>query len=257
GWPCHCERVNRFGAEEASEMALCDKEECDYKKFWPGVQVCGKDNLRQQTAIWQAMLMSAGLPNSKQVLVFGFISADGQKMSKTLGNVVNPYDIVEKYGTDAVRYCLLKEIKPFSDSDYSEDKFKNLYNADLANGLGNLVARVSNLLEKNDIEIDIKPGSDNILKERFEAEMDGYRFDLALEVLWAKIRESDEFLSEKKPWKMEDKSEIKNVLEPIAQNILNISIYLESFMPETASKIAKQFSEKKVKKEEPLFMRLS
>lgn len=227
-----------------------------YKEFWPGVQVCGKDNLRQQTAIWQAMLLSAGLPNSRQVLVFGFITADGQKMSKSLGNGVSPYDLVDKYGTDAVRYFLLKEIKPFSDSDYSQEKFETLYNADLANGLGNLAARVSNLLEKNDIEVDLKEGSDNILKEQFEAEMDVYKFDIALEVLWKKIRESDELLSNKKPWKMEDREEIKKTLEPIAQNILNISILLGSFMPETAGKLKDQFSHKKIKKTEPLFPRI-
>lgn len=256
-WPCHCERVNKLGATEGDELCLCTKDECDYKNYWPGVQVCGKDNLRQQTAIWQAMLMSAGLPNSKQVLVFGFITADGQKMSKSIGNVINPYDLIKKYGTDPVRYYLLKEIKPFSDSDYSQEKFETSYNADLANGLGNLVARVSNMLEKNDIEIDIKEGSDNILKEQFDAHMDAYKFDLALEVLWAKIKESDEFLSDKKPWKMEDKNEIKEVLEMIAQNILNISVLLESFMPDTAHKIREQFSEKKVKKAEPLFPRIA
>ncbi len=257
GWPCHCERVNRLGADEPVDMAKCNNGECDYKNYWPGVQVCGKDNLRQQTAIWQAMLMSAGLPSSKQVLVFGFITADGQKMSKSLGNVVNPYDLVEKYGTDPVRYYLLKEIKPFADSDFSYEKFETLYNADLANGLGNLVSRVSNLLEKNDIETDLKEGSDNILKERFDAEMDGYKFDLALEVLWAKIRESDEVLSEKRPWKMEDKKEIKEVLAPIAQNILNIAILLKPFMPETSEKIISQFSSGKISKGEALFPRLS
>lgn len=257
GWPCHCERVNKFGAEESSDMALCNKDECDYKNFWPGVQVCGKDNLRQQTAIWQAMLMSAGLSNSSQVLVFGFITSDGQKMSKSLGNVVNPYDLVEKYGTDAVRYFLLKEIKAFADSDYSQEKFETLYNADLANGLGNLVARVSNMLEKNEIELELKEGSDEVLIGQFEAEMDVYKFDQALDILGAKVRESDEFLSEKKPWKMEDKEEIKKVLEIVAQNILNISLLLACFMPETAEKIKKQFSENKIKKIESLFPRIA
>ena len=83
-----------------------------FKKFWPGVQVAGKDNLRQQTAMWQAMLMSANLPNSKQILIHGFINADGQKMSKSLGNVINPFELVEKYGTDPVRYFLLREMSP-------------------------------------------------------------------------------------------------------------------------------------------------
>jgi len=248
-----------------------------FEKFWPVVQVCGKDNLRQQSAMWQAMLMSAGLPTSKQILVFGFISSDGQKMSKSLGNVVSPFDLVKKYGTDATRYFLLTEIKPFSDSDFSFEKFDLLYNAHLANGLGNLVARVSNMLEKNNIELNLKiPSfchsdgaketkesrcnfneiSDKKLLKSFEEKMKEYKFDEALKVLWDKIRESDEFLSEKKPWKMEKVKDIKKVLEEPTQNILNISILLEPFMPETSEKIRKQFLEKNIKKGEPLFPRL-
>lgn len=231
-------------------------DEKKFKEFWPGVQVCGKDNLRQQSAMWQAMLMSAGLPTSKQVLVFGFISSNGQKMSKSLGNVVSPFELVEKYGTDATRYFLLTEVKPFADSDFSFEKFDLLYNAHLANGLGNLVARVSAILEKNNIEVKLEQGNDKELVKNFEEKMSEYKFDEALKVLWDKIRESDEFLSDKKPWKMEKAKEIKKVLEPVAQNILNISILLEPFMPETAKKIQKQFLEKNIKKQEALFPRI-
>ncbi|MHB8904091.1 MAG: methionine--tRNA ligase, partial [Patescibacteria group bacterium] len=122
-----------------------------YQKYWPGLQVCGKDNLRPQSAMWQAMLMSAGLPNSEQILVFGFLTINGQKISKSAGNSVDPYELADKYGADAVRYYLLSEMSPFEDGDYSEEKFQLRYNADLANGIGNLSARVSNLLEKNEI----------------------------------------------------------------------------------------------------------
>lgn len=256
GWPCHCERVNKFGAQEGSDLALCNKNECNYDKFWPGVQVAGKDNLRQQTAMWQAMLMSAGLPNSKQVLIFGFITADGQKMSKSLGNVINPYDLVEKYGTDATRYFLLSEITPFEDGDFSFEKFENRYNAYLANGLGNLVARVSNMLEKNQIEVNIKLNSDEKLKREMGEKMSVYRFDEALKIIWDKISESDEILSDKTPWKMEDREEIKKVLEPIAQTILNIGELLKPFIPETGEKIVGQFSKKQIKKSESLFPRI-
>ena len=92
----------------------------NFNDFWPVVQVAGKDNLRQQSAIWQAMLMSAKLPNSKQIFIHGFITSDGQKMSKSLGNVVNPFELINKYGIDAVRYYLLREIPPAGDGDYSE-----------------------------------------------------------------------------------------------------------------------------------------
>jgi methionyl-tRNA synthetase len=227
-----------------------------FTNFWPGIQVAGKDNLRQQTAMWQAMLMSAGLPNSKQVLIFGFITSDGQKMSKSIGNVVSPYDLVSKYGTDATRYFLCSEIKPFEDGDFNFAKFEEKYNADLANGLGNLVARVSNLLEKNTIEIKLKIGDDKKLKNEFSKLINEYKFDECLKVLWGKIHESDEFLSAKTPWKLTDQKEVKKILEPVAQNILNISELLQPFMPETAEKIIKQFSAKQIKKGDSLFPRI-
>jgi len=239
----------------------------EFSQFWPGMQVAGKDNLRQQTAMWQAMLMSAGIPNSAQVLIFGFINSNGQKMSKSLGNVVNPYDLVEKYGTDALRYYLLADLNVFLDSDFTDEKFLARYNADLANGLGNLVARVANMLEKNKIECEL-----NIIKEgsrmgiflekhdfykKFITEMEKYDFGEALKILWNEFRKCDEILSEKKPWKMEDKEEIKNILAPIAQNILNIAYILKIFLPDTAEAIIKQFSMQQIKKGSPLFPRIT
>ncbi len=233
------------------------QDEAKFKDFWPGIQVCGKDNLRQQTAMWQAMLLSAGLPNSEQVLIFGFITNNGQKMSKSLGNVVNPFELVEKFGIDAVRYYFLREIQAFEDSDFSEENLTKLYNADLANGLGNLAARTSNLLEKNSIELELEINSDKDLAKAFIENMSEYSFNEALKTLWDKIKESDEFLSQTTPWKLDDKEEIKTILKPIAQNILNISYWLEPFMPETASKIKQQFSAKQIIKGEALFPRLS
>lgn len=254
--------------------ACYPSQEGNFSDFWPGLQVCGKDNLRQQTAMWQSMLMSAGLPTSKQVLVFGFITANGQKMSKSIGNVVNPVDLINKYGVDATRYFLLKEIKPFTDSDFSFEKMDTLYTSDLANGIGNLAARVSTLLEKNQIETSLKDPddmtvnpNDEVVQEGdtgfakmyldFSLKMNDYAFDEALGVLWKKITECDVVLTDKKPWKMEDKTEIKKVLEPIAQEILNIAYLLTPFMPATAEKIIRQYSEKQIKKGEGLFPRLA
>ncbi len=245
GWPCACH----------GGIAGVNND-CDYCQFWPGTQVCGKDNLRQQTAMWQAMLMSAGLPNSKQILVFGFITENGRKISKSLGNVVSPYDLVKKYSVDAARFYLLSEIKPFADGDFSYEKFDTLYNAQLANSLGNLVARVSNLLEKNKIEVKIREGSDKKLINDFQAKMKDYKFDEALKVLWDKIGESDAILTAQKPWEMKDKNKIKKILAPVAQNILNISLLLWPFMPETAEKIKEQFTQKQIKKGVSLFPRI-
>ncbi|MEI6529085.1 MAG: methionine--tRNA ligase [Candidatus Falkowbacteria bacterium] len=235
-------------------------ESKDFANYWPGVQVCGKDNLRPQTAMWQAMLMSAGIANSKQVLVFGFLTANGQKMSKSLGNVVNPYELVDKYGVDALRYYLLAEIAPFEDGDYSEEKFIGRYNSDLANGLGNLVARVSNLLEKNEIKTNFKVDlNDSSLKEtlnHFTSSMEQYRFNEALQGLWEKIKACDENLSQKAPWKMTDKKEIEAALLPLAQTLLNLAYLVEPFLPGSAAKIQAQFIAEQIKKGEVLFPRL-
>lgn len=236
------------------------EESGDFKDFWPGLQVCGKDNLRPQTAMWQAMLMSAGIANSQQVLVFGFLTVNGQKMSKSLGNVINPYELADKYGTDPLRYYLLAEITPFEDGDYSEEKFHLRYNADLANGLGNLVARVSNLLEKNEIKTDLQvdledPGISKIYSDLRE-KMKDYRFNESLQLLWEVVKASDETLTKAAPWKLTDQAEIAAVLRPLAQTILNLAYLLEPFLPATAQKIQKQFTASQIKKGEVLFPRL-
>ncbi len=122
GWPDNMENFNTFWNPEISTM----------------VQVCGKDNLRQQTAMWQAMLTSVELPHTSHVIINGFITVGGQKMSKTLGNVIDPVEIVNSYGVDALRYFAIRELSPYEDSDFDENRFKEAYNASLANGIGNL-----------------------------------------------------------------------------------------------------------------------
>ncbi len=236
-------------------------EDENYKKFWPGMQVAGKDNLRQQSAMWQAMLMSAGLPNSTQIFIHGFITSAGQKMSKSLGNVVDPFEIADKYGIDALRYYLLAEITPFEDGDFTIEKFEQRYNADLANGLGNLVSRVANMLEKDSIAVALTPQpplpeGEGELRKRVTEKMKEFKFNEALKILWDELRRDDEELSNKKPWTIKDVDEKKKILEPVAQNILDVAEILQSFLPETAEKIIKQFSAEQVKKGEGLFPRI-
>lgn len=235
-------------------------EKGDFKNYWPGLQVCGKDNLRPQAAMWQAMLASAGLPNSAQILVFGFLTANGQKISKSLGNTVDPFELADKYGADAVRYYLLAEMSPFEDGDYSEEKFQERYNADLANGLGNLAARVSNLLEKNEIKTDLKVNlQDSAIKDtvrEFEAGMAEYHFNEVLQVIWNRLKDCNEVISRTAPWKMTDKKEIEEVLKPLAAIILNCAYLLEPFIPDAAAKIQEQFSAPQVRKGNILFPRV-
>jgi methionyl-tRNA synthetase len=238
----------------------------NFNKFWPGLQVCGKDNLRPQTAMWPAMLMSADLSISEQVLIFGFLTVNGQKISKSSGNTVDPVELVEKYGTDTVRYYLTKEISTFEDGDFSYEKLEKLYTSDLVNGLGNLVARVSNLIEKSDSNIvleKIKYQKDIPLIEKkndffnlFEEKMKDYKLNEAIMVISSKIKETAEYLSQKAPWKMEEGAEKEEILKKSAENILNIALLSYPFIPESANKVIAQFNADKIIKGEILFPKL-
>jgi methionyl-tRNA synthetase len=233
------------------------EDEENFNNYWPALQVCGKDNLRQQSAMWQAMLLSAKLPLSKQVLIFGFLTANGQKISKSLGNGVDLYELIDKYGGEALRYYLLTEILPFEDGDFSEEHLRTKYNADLANGLGNLVARVSTLLEKNNIITNL--AIDNVealccLSEK--SALNNYQFHRALQYIWQEIAACNEELTIKAPWKLTELSEIEAVLKPLAARILNIAVMLQVFLPSTAEKIIKQFTQTQINKAESLFPRL-
>jgi methionyl-tRNA synthetase len=226
--------------------------------FWPAeVQLIAKDILRVHATIWAAMLLSLGLPVQKQLFVHGFFLSDGQKMSKSLGNVISPEELIAKFGVDATRYLLMSATSFGHDGDITWKFLEEKYTADLANGLGNLVARVSNLLEKNEIELALSKDINQDLAKSFADAMAVLRLDEALKILWRKIAESDEYLSDKKPWKMEDKAEIAKVLETVAQTILDIGALLEPFMPDTSKRIVEQFSQSQVKKGESLFPRLA
>ncbi|KKU46920.1 MAG: Methionyl-tRNA synthetase [Microgenomates group bacterium GW2011_GWA2_46_7] len=231
-----------------------------FEEFWGtvekpnAVQVCGKDNLRQQTAMWQAMLIAAGLPPTRQVHVHGFINSGGQKMSKSLGNVVNPMEYSEKYGTDALRYYLLAKVAPAEDSDFTREKFEEAYQADLANGLGNLVARVGAMAEGN-IFSNHKFSNSQISNDVGRG-LANYQFDVAMGTIWSKIKKSDQFVSEKRVWELKDK-EREEALSWLVGEIRQIAVDLLPFMPETAEKISRQFGGETIAKSAPLFPRLS
>lgn len=224
----------------------------EFEDFWPGVQVAGKDNLRQQTAIWQAMLLSAGLPNSKQVFIHGFITSEGQKISKSLGNVIDPFEIVNKYGVEATRYYLLREIPSYDDGDFSERRFIELYNADLANGLGNLVARVARLCQNKNFTGLLKPE----LPKKYHEMLNLYQFDHVLSDIWEKIRSADKFIDENEPWKIKDNKKLSEVLTEGVNRIRQIGLELTPFLPETSDKICKQFAGPIISSQPPLFPRI-
>ena len=228
------------------------KKLSEYKKWWPGVQVAGKDNLRQQTAIWQAMLMSAGLPNSKQVFIHGFITSEGQKISKSLGNVIDPVALVKQYGADAVRYYILKEIPSFDDGDFSHSRMKEIYNSDLANELGNLASRITNLAS-NDILV-FKQQSDQQWNNETIKLFDNFQFNKILENIWQDIKSLNKSIDDFSPWNKKPIERKVFLLQSI-NKLKSIGIRLQPFLPETAEKIIKA-SQGKIKKIEQLFPRL-
>ncbi len=234
------------------------KDEQKFHEYWgsvdspTAVQVCGKDNLRQQTAMWQAMLLAAGLPPTRQIHIHGFINSGGQKMSKSLGNVVNPIEYSSKYGTDALRYYLLAKVSPDEDSDFTKDKFEEAYQADLANGLGNLVARVAAMAEGqifDDQEKKLKMSGD-VAKA-----LDLYKFDEAMGKIWERVKKADQYVSEHKVWTLQGEEKTK-ALAWLITEIRQIGVDLAPFMPETAQRIVKQFGGVKIVKGEALFPRL-
>lgn len=226
-------------------------DEKTFNEYWPVVQTAGKDNLRQQAAMWQAMLFSAGLPNSKQIIIHGFITNDGQKMSKSLGNVIDPFELVKKYGTDAVRFFIAHELNTFEDSDVTLARIQESYIANLSNGLGNLVARVAKLCENNNIEV--SEGS-NVWCADLEKYMSEFKFNEALTVIWQLISEADKKINLEKPWELKGEK-LKEVLEDYVKRIQAIGFNLQPFLPETAEKILKQFSGQ-IQSQAPLFPRI-
>ncbi len=229
----------------------------DFDGFWPGTQMAGKDQVRQQAAMWQAMLMSAALPPSKQILIHGFITSGGQKMSKSLGNVVDPLTIVAEYGVEALRYYLARHIHPFEDSDFTMERFKEVYNANLANGLGNQVSRVMRLAESNLLEP--VAVSDEPLEEAFCVALDRYAINEAMDIMFSHIQLGDEYIQKTEPYKKvksDDPTIVvdgKQDIEKMVRHIYKIATHLAPFMPATAEKIRVAVRENKMP--EPLFLR--
>ncbi|ETB63922.1 TPA: methionine--tRNA ligase [Candidatus Nomurabacteria bacterium] len=242
------------GIETLDELLKSEK----FIKYWVNgnpTQYCGKDNIRFQAAMWQAMLMAANVPNSHQIIINGFITGEGGiRMSKTLGNVVDPRDIVAEYGIDALRYFLLREVGSFEDSPFTMERFKDAYNSGLANGLGNLTSRILTLSEKYlDANLNLE---EQKIPTEFFAHLDNFDIQKAASFIWEKVGELDKRIQETEPFKIV-KVDLEKGKELIRENVLNlfvISKMLVPLLPETSQKIQELIKQNK-KPETSLFLR--
>jgi methionyl-tRNA synthetase len=227
-------------------------EKADFGGWWPGVQFAGKDNLRQQSAIWQAMLLSADLPTSKQVFIGGFINSGGQKMSKSLGNVISPNELIERYGKEATRYLLLRHVHPFEDTDVTWDRLDEWYTANLVNGLGNLTARIMKMAETH---LDAPVKTKDISSIDIEA-LNHFEFQTVMDGIWAGIGAMDEYIAENEPFKVikTEPEEAKEMITKLVKDLHEIAESLLSFMPQTAAIILEAV--KTNKKPDNIFTRL-
>lgn len=208
-----------------------------FEKWWPAnVHVMGKDILRFHAAIWPAMLLSAGLPLPKRLLVHGFILSGGQKMSKSIGNVIDPVELIEEYGPEAVRYYVARKISPFEDGDLTRESFKDAYNGDLANGLGNLTSRIMKMAETH------LPGpveTESELHSELVVSMERFEVQKAMNHIWAEIGELDATIQEKEPFKLvkTDPEQGREIITDLVRKIAHIGRSLAPFMPATSEKI--------------------
>lgn len=227
----------------------------DISEWWPAeLQVVGKDILRFHAIIWPAMLMGLDLPLPRTILSHGMVLVDGQKMSKSIGNVVDPVEVLNKHGVDAFRYFFLRHIDTFADSDFTWEKFENAYNNELANDLGNLVQRLATLAHKNNIIFGQLPK--NEFPAEFTEMMDGFEFAKAMDYVWEKVQEINRDIDEEKPWMLAKQGETEKLdscLKTLIRKLLAVNYMLEPFLPETSKKIAEVFTDPITPPSTPLF----
>ncbi len=232
-------------------------DETQFEKFWvkgTPVQYCGKDNTRFQSVMWQAMLMAAGLPSSHTIVVNGFITSGGQKMSKSLGNVISPQNIIDGYGVDALRYFVARELSTFEDSDFTPERFKEVYNANLANGIGNLTSRIMKMAADNlDHPVDVL---NNFAFPEFTKHLEKFEIGKATDIIWQQISALDLMIQTQTPFKLvkTDPEKGKQVISDLVVELHKIALMLTPVLPFTAEKIISCVKNNSTPTE-PLFVR--
>ena len=223
-----------------------DSEGSQFKTFWPAdVHIIGKDILRFHALIWPGILLSVGLPLPKVLFAHGFISVGGEKMSKTIGNVIDPFVYIEQYGADALRYYLLREIPSSQDGDFTAEKFRERYEGDLANGLGNLLARVVTLGEKH-IQKSFPGARSDALDEFLDVHwagyheaLEAYRFDEALRIVWDILAYGDKMVDSSKLWELPEThpERFEEIIAQLAGLLATVAHMLRPFLPKSASRM--------------------
>lgn len=243
-------------ANYISTLGWPEDIEGNFKKFWNDgevMQIAGKDQVRFQSIMWQAMLMSGGIKNTDRIMYHGFITSGGQKMSKSLGNVINPMEIIDEYGVDALRYFLARHIHPFDDSDFTMERFKEAYNANLANGIGNLASRIMTLAERY-LDEGVHPERAGFPKEYTDA-LEHFEIKQASDFVWSRIQALDQRIAETEPFKIvkEDIKKGREIIRELTVELYLIARMLNPFLPETNTLLKEAI--KANKKPENLFPR--
>jgi methionyl-tRNA synthetase len=222
----------------------------DFKDFWPAqYQVIGKDITRFHAAIWPGILLSLGIELPKKLYVHGFVYVDSQKMSKSLGNSIDPLEIVNEFGVDSFRYYFLRHIPSHDDGNFTWEHFKDAYQNELGNELGNAVQRTA-VMVSNYLSGELPKNEDNLIYDELVGNyIKECRFDKALDQIWLKIKNLNQFIEEQKPWVLHKSGEhkkLKEVLDSQVKTIREISLFLSPFLPETSKRIDHIFGGSKV-----------
>jgi len=227
-------------------LTVVDYPNEKFRKFWPATHLIGSDIVWHHTILWDSILLSLGIELPK-VIVHGFINIEGEKMSKSGGKIIDPIELVEKYGADALRYFLMREIPFGEDGNYYEEALINRYNSELADALGNLVNRVLVLVEKNfEGFVPERHGGQNVEKftsnivKAVDGSMERFQFHNALNDIFFLINESNKYINDNKPWEIKDKELLGGILYNLLESLRIISILIYPFMPDTAGKIMTQ-----------------
>lgn len=243
-----------------------------FKKWWNEsgglVQYCGKDNVRQQSLTWQSMLLAAGLAPSQTIVIDGFVTGEGGvKMSKSLGNVIDPFALMDEYGSEALRYFVLRELQPFEDSPFTVEKFKEAYNAHLANGVGNLTSRIMKMAEGAGVVLE-EPDyarlnqlstTDSFVALYWDG-LENFNLKKSMDAIWHFVEESDKSIQSNQPFKLiksenaVDQAKGRELIKTLLGNIYQIGFMLKPFMPQTSDAIIACVKSTKMPAQ-PLFMR--